>query len=166
VDVSGHSLHKDGGYDGAGDDDEMMDLELANRQKRIARESGELRVQFKRYPITMWIVGILLILIGSYLFYHLWFGHHGGVIIQSFTERHWWQYLIASLIVLMGILFFANGSIEILTIDKEVNLISIAKKKCCCCTRTQAYDLKNVRNVRSFKKGHEGINHYTLHYTL
>jgi hypothetical protein len=80
--------------------------------------------------------------------------------------RHWWQYLIATLIVLFGVLFFANGTLETLTIDKELELVTIHKKKCWCCIRKQSYDLKNVRNIRSFKKGHEGINHYTLHYTL
>jgi hypothetical protein len=80
--------------------------------------------------------------------------------------RHWWQYLIATLIVLFGVLFFANGTLETLTIDKELELVTIHKKKCWYCIRKQSYDLKNVRNIRSFKKGHEGINHYTLHYTL
>jgi len=75
--------------------------------------------------------------------------------------------MIASLIVLFGLLLFGNGAIETLVIDKQLNLIQKKRVKCCCCcTKTQAYDLKNVRNIRSFKKGHEGINHYTLHYTL
>jgi hypothetical protein len=26
--------------------------------------------------------------------------------------------------------------------------------------------LKEITNIVSYKKGHEGINHYTLHYTI
>ena len=53
------------------------------------------------------------------------------------------------------------------TFDKNTGLLTVKRYACFCCpTHTQAYELKEVENLRAFKKGHEGINFYTLHYTL
>ena len=35
-----------------------------------------------------------------------------------------------------------------------------------CHTRKQTFDIKNIRDVRCFKKGHEGVQFYTVRYVI
>ena len=62
--------------------------------------------------------------------------------------------------------FFIAGKVESLVIDKHTGVMTVGKTGCFCCTTSKAFDLKEVCNIRAFKKGHEGINFYTLHYAL
>ena len=86
--------------------------------------------------------------------------------ITFLVFRHWWQFLVAGGIVIAGAIFFIAGKIETMTIDKTTGVLSINKTACFCCDNIRAFDLKEVANVRAFKKGHEGINFYTLHYAI
>ena len=75
----------DGGYEGAAIDEEIMNAELARRDKRMIKE---LRLKYRRYPWALWSVGIFVMWFGLYLFYHLMAGTHwGGTFIKSFTKR-------------------------------------------------------------------------------
>lgn len=65
-----------------------------------------------------------------------------------------------------GLSFFAAGKVETFLIDKATGVMSLTKTACCCCNSSKAFDLKEVSNIRAFKKGHEGINFYTLHYAI
>ena len=68
-----------------------------------------------------------------------------------------------------GIFMIVIARTEKIIFDKDEGLMKREKTFCCfnrCCTQRKSYDLKEVQNIRSFKKGHEGINFYDLHYAL
>ena len=69
-------------------------------------------------------------------------------------------------IFLGGLAFFAAGKVECLLVDKSTGIMSLTKTACCCVNGQKVFDLKEVSNIRAFKKGHEGINFYTLHYAI
>lgn len=78
----------------------------------------------------------------------------------------WWHWVIASLMVILGLVFFVSGDIKTMVLDREVNLIERRYQKFCCRKRILRRRMTDITNVVSFKKGHEGVNFYTLEYTI
>ena len=126
-------------------------------------------LEYSKNPTALWVTGTVTTLVGFYLLYHLVFGHYGGTIFKSFTKKHWWQYFITAIIIACGLFMVCIARREKIIFDKDEGLMKREKTFCCffnCCIRRKSYDLKEVQNIRSFKKGHEGINFYDLHYSL
>ena len=75
-----------GGYEGAAYDEEIMEAELARRNRhRMIRDS---QLKYVRYPYALWFVGLAVMWFGLFLFYHLIAGKRwGGTVIESFTRR-------------------------------------------------------------------------------
>jgi hypothetical protein len=92
--------------------------------KRIKDKIKDRKLTYKKYPSALWIVGIFLVIFGVYLFYHLLLPHWGGTIISSFTKKLWWQYLIASIVVVLGASFFIAGKVEMMIIDKNTKILT------------------------------------------
>ena len=74
--------------------------------------------------------------------------------------------MVAILILALGLTFIFGGKIDSVIIDKDRCFLEIHKTSVICCTRKKVYDLSRVHNVRAVKKGHDGINFYTLHYVI
>ena len=129
------------------------------------REVGQERLVFRRLPWRMWIVGGVIMLLGLYLIYHLALGTW-GVLFKGYQEGHWWQYLIAVLIVLLGLCFIGAGKVESVVLDKRRNVLELQKTNVICRTSRQGHSLTHLSNIRGFKKGHAGVNYYTLHYVI
>lgn len=81
-------------------------------------------------------------------------------------SSHWWQYLIAVLICILGLVFLYGGKVESVVIDKEKRFLELHKRSIICLNRKRVFDLSRVRNIRAVKKGHDGVNFYTLHYVI
>ena len=65
----------------------------------------------------IWFAGSCIILAGVYLIYHLALGHY-GVLFEGYREGHWWQYLVAVLMIIFGVVFMYAGKIEQVILDK------------------------------------------------
>ena len=68
--------------------------------------------------------------------------------------------------MLLGIIFIVSGDIKTMALDKEMNLIESRVEKPCCRKKVLQRQMTDITNVVSFKKGHEGVNYYTLEYTI
>ena len=51
-------------------------------------------------------------------------------------------------------------------IDKERSLLEVNSTSIFCIAKKRVDDLHQVHNIRGIKKGHEGVNFYTLHYVI
>ena len=68
--------------------------------------------------------------------------------------------------MLLGMIFIYGGKIESVVFDKEKCFLEIHKRSIICLNSKRVYDLTRVSNIRCVKKGHDGVNFYTLHYVL
>ncbi len=80
-------------------------------------------LKFRKIPFALWIVGTIVVLMSLFLFYHLTLAKHGTV-LPGYTQGHWWQYLIAVLIFLLGIAFIYAGKVETIILNKKVSASS------------------------------------------
>ena len=63
-------------------------------------------------------------------------------------------------------MFITAGSIETVVFDMQTALIEIHDTTFFCKTKKKAFDMKEVRDVRCFKRGHEGIQIVTLRFEI
>lgn len=85
-------------------------------------------LKFRKIPWALWIVGTVVVLMSCFLFYHLTLGKRGGF-IPGYREGHWWQYLIAILILLLGLAFIYAGKVETIVFDKKVRRIQRVEER-------------------------------------
>ena len=85
---------------------------------------------------------------------------------MPFAFSHWWQYGVAVVIMILGFVFLWGGKIESVIIDKERCLLELHKRNIVCLNNKKVFDLSKVQNVRCVKKGHDGVNFYSLHYVI
>lgn len=124
-----------------------------------------MRLVFRKYPLTLWIAGFVVMMCSAYLVYHLSF-RTWGTLFKGYEEGHWWQYIVAAFIFILGVVFCYGGKVESVTIDKRENLLILKSTNIFCRSKSTPHSLKDVTNVRAVKKGHDGVNFYTLHYTI
>ena len=74
--------------------------------------------------------------------------------------------MVAILILILGMTFICGGKIDSVIVDKERGFLEIHKTSVICCTSKKVRDLQSVKNIRAIKKGHDGVNFYTLHYVI
>jgi len=74
--------------------------------------------------------------------------------------------LVAVIVLLLGIIFVYGGKIESVVVDKDRCLLELHKRSIICMNNKKVYDLSQVKNIRCVKKGHDGVNFYTLHYVI
>ena len=54
-----------------------------------------------------------------------------------------------------------------MVIDKTKLFLELHRRSIILClNKKKVYDLSRVVNVRAVKKGHDGVNFYTLHYVI
>lgn len=68
--------------------------------------------------------------------------------------------------MILGLVFLLGGKIESVIIDKEKCFLELHKRNIICLNRKKVFDLSHVNNIRAVKKGHDGVNFYTLHYVI
>ena len=74
--------------------------------------------------------------------------------------------MVSIMIILLGLVFCYGGKIESVVIDKDKCFLELHKRSIICLNRKRIFDLSRVQNVRAVKKGHDGVNFYTLHYVI
>ena len=73
---------------------------------------------------------------------------------------------MAIAILLLGFIFMYGGKVESVVIDKNKLFLELHKRNIFCLNKKKVFDLTKVTNIRCVKKGHDGVNFYTLHYTI
>ena len=58
------------------------------------------------------------------------------------------------------------GKVESTVFDKNKRLILVKKTSVICRSKVRSFNMDEMRNIRAYKKGHAGINFYTLHYEI
>ena len=67
----------------------------------------------------------------------------------------------------LGFVFLYAGKIESVVIDKSKDFMEVKKTSVFCVSKTdRTPSLRDIHNIRGIKKGHEGVNFYTLHYVI
>lgn len=130
------------------------------------KSSSRDKIVFRRYPCTLWTAGVFICCCSIYLIYHLSLGPKHGTLFQGYKEGYWWQYAVAIIILLLGLIFIYGGKVESVVVDKEKCFLELHKTNVFCLTRKKVHDLSRVNNVRCVKKGHDGVNMYTVHYII
>ena len=69
-------------------------------------------------------------------------------------------------VLVLGLVFCYGGKVEGVMIDKREAILELRSTNIFCRTKKTPYDLKDVTEIRAVKKGHDGVNFYTLHYTI
>lgn len=150
----------------------------AKKEEKFVDESINLKEQtidklvFRKYPWSVWACGTIFIGFAIALTIHAIWGDRFG----RFWPHHeksgaptapaWWTYLVIALIFFLSMAFFWAGRITTVTLDKFLNVIETRESNLCCRRKAKYAEFSEITNVTSFKKGHEGINNYTLHYTI
>ena len=83
-----------------------------------------------------------------------------------FVCRHWWQYFVAIIVFGLGIVFCYGGRVEGVVIDRREGVLELRSTSIFCQTNKKSYELKDVTEIRAVKRGHDGVNFYTLHYAI
>lgn len=146
----------------------LDDIDVTNSKNNKVKSV----LKFRKIPWALWIVGFVVVLMSCFLFYHLAPGNHGAF-IPGYREGHWWQYLIAVLILLLGLAFIYAGKVESIVFDKKVMWINGQKKELVkrktsviCRSTKKKFNLEEITSVQGVKKGHDGINVNTIHYKI
>jgi hypothetical protein len=58
------------------------------------------------------------------------------------------------------------GKVNSVVFDKKLGILMMAETSIFCKAKTSSYNLGEVQGVSVVKKGHEGINFYTLHFVI
>ena len=65
--------------------------------------------------------------------------------------------MVAIGIVAFGLLFMYAGKVESLVIDKQAGVMTKAKTNIFCRKAQQEWAIDQIRNLRVFKRGNDGI---------
>jgi hypothetical protein len=106
-----------------------------------------------------------VIIAALYLIYHLALGSY-GTLFHGYEEGYWWQYVIAIAILSLGIAFLYAGKVYTVAFNKQTGLLSVYKRSIFCKMNEKNYRLSDIHNIKAYKKGHGGINVYTVHYVI
>jgi len=120
---------------------------------------------FRKWPLSLWAVGTFIIVAALYLLYHVALGSM-GVLFRGYREGYWWQYLIALGLIALGVAFLYAGKLHTVAFDKTKGALIISKKTIICRSKENRYRLSDIINIKAYKKGHGGVNVYTLHYVI
>jgi hypothetical protein len=120
------------------------------------KEASDDRIVFRKMPLAIWLAGSMIVAMSLYLIYHLALGQF-GVLFDGYREGHWWQYFLSVLILLFGVYFMHAGKVETLILDKKSGILSKIKVSIFCSKNKTEWALEQVRNIRIYKRGHDGV---------
>jgi len=104
-------------------------------------------------------------MISVYLLYHLALGDYGRA-FDGFHQGYWWQYMIAIFIGISGFILLYFGNAQMVNIDKTTGIISKGHKTIFCQKKQTDWAISQVKNVRVFRRGHDGIQFKNIHYEI
>ena len=116
-------------------------------------------------PVKIWFIGALLLMISIYLLYHLALGDYGRA-FDGFHQGYWWQYLIAIFIGISGTSLLYFGRAYILNMDRTTGIITREQKSLFFKKKTTNWAISQVKNIRVFRRGHDGIQFKNMRYEV
>lgn len=125
----------------------------ALKYKEIRDETLILR----SFPIFFWIIGLGCITFSTILLANIiigYFGDESNLIFRSFYEGYFWQYLVISLIYILGISMFVVAKYEKIYINKTKNLIRFHKLFLLTC-KNYSIDMRvsDIESIFLYKTG-------------
>lgn len=66
----------------------------------------------------------------------------------------------------LSFVFFSAGKVESIVFDKQVQELQFWKTSLFCIKSVDRYSMDDIIDVKAYKRGHSGINVYTLHYKV
>lgn len=134
------------------------------------------KLVFRKFPWSVWACGLVFTFFAIALTVHAIYGDRFGRFWPTHHKykkhdkdeggANWWQMCIIALIYFLAGAFFWAGRTTTVTLDKFLNVIETRESNVFCRRKSKIAEFSEITNVTSFKKGHEGINNYTLHYTI
>lgn len=86
------------------------------------------------------------------------------MIMKSYS--FWWQYFVVVLMFVLSFSFYCAGHVESIVFDKVKHQLQLWRTSLYCVKKVKTFPLDEIEDVLAFKKGHSGINVYTLHYKI
>lgn len=85
-----------------------MNVDVKNTNEKV--------LTFKKWPCTQWVVGLIVFSMGVLMLYYLAVGMHdpaGFAFMRYHQNRsaHWWHYLTAVILLVLGLIFVYSGKI-------------------------------------------------------
>lgn len=68
--------------------------------------------------------------------------------------------------VILSFSFIYAGKIESVILDKQKQQLSVCKTTVICRKEQRNFKMHEISDVKAYKKGHNGVNVYTLHYKI
>ncbi len=62
--------------------------------------------------------------------------------------------------------FIAVGRIESIVVDRKAGELQLHKTNVICLKSCERYPLADISEIKAYKKGHNGVNVYTIHYRI
>lgn len=66
----------------------------------------------------------------------------------------------------LSLMFFCAGHVESIVFDKTLNELQLWRTSLYCVKKVRRFPLSEIGDVRAYKRGHDGVNVYTLHYKI
>lgn len=148
------------------------------REEKFHDETINLKTQtvdklvFRKFPWSVWVCGTIFLGFAVGLTVHaIWGDRFGRFWPHHEDPEHdhtpkWWRWLVIGLIYFLSMSFFWAGRTTTVTLDKFLNVVETRESNLCCRRKVKFAEFSEITGVTSFKKGHEGINNYSLHYTI
>lgn len=70
------------------------------------------------------------------------------------------------ILFVLSFAFLYAGKVESVIIDKTKMTLEMWKTSILCKKEVRIYDLADVKDISGYKRGHQGVNVYTLHYNI
>ena len=67
---------------------------------------------------------------------------------------------------LLSLTFILAGKVESMIFDKQRHELQLWKTTVFCFKEVLKYSLDDIVDVKAYKRGHNGVNVYTLHYKI
>ena len=141
-------------------EDEVIDVQDINLQDNTKK-----RIVFRKFPVALWLVGILIAILGLYCLYHVALGFL-GVPFEGFSEGHWWQWLIVAALFVLSFVFLFAGRIESVIFDKDANEFTRVKFNIFCVKTSKTLKISDISDIRVEKRGFETVHSSTKHFKI
>jgi hypothetical protein len=122
------------------------------------RENTKERLRFRKMPWLLLVCGSIFLVAFCYAEYCLWF---------SKTPHTWEQFFVASLLLLVGLWFFAEAKIETVILDKASKTVILTHTCLFTSPKYACHALEDIVSVRAVKQGkRRGFNHDNTYFAV
>jgi len=122
-------------------------------------------LEFTKKPWAAWFLGFIFFITGLILLFSVAFGDYSKI-LPGFSQGFWWQYLICSFTIVVGISFLVAGTTEIVQFDKHDFEVVVMNKSLCCIESSKRRVLSSINSIEIVKRGRRSVGDDTIHYLI